>query len=513
MKILTADAMREVDRLTIARGIPGIILMENAGSRVVEYLQEAFSPLSRHRVVILCGKGNNGGDGFVIARQLFQRRLCLRLTVIEAFPKHELTGDAALARTMLEVSGCPVLSEIPDEALQATVVVDAVLGTGVRGAATGRALEFIKAINERFPYAAKVAVDIPSGFPTDAIEPAGESVRADHTVTFTALKRSQAFSPSYEAMGSLQVYPIGTPDELCEADPKYTLRMTTKADIAHLFAPRQRNSNKGMYGHVLVVGGSTTKSGAPGMTGLSTLRSGAGLVTVASASHAITNIASIAPELMTEPLPQTEEGHVSRHAKNVVEGLLKNKTVLAIGPGLGTADETVSLVRDLYESVDLPVVIDADGLNAMAETDLKTGRIRVLTPHPGEMGRLLGKSAKEIQASRLECAESLAERSGATIVLKGDRTLIAFPNGDTWVNPTGSPAMATGGTGDILTGMVAGLIAQHPSHWERAVVAAVWLHGRAGDLGEQQLGQECFVATDILRYLPAAIEELRALLG
>jgi NAD(P)H-hydrate epimerase len=511
MKILTAAEMREVDRLTIARGIPGIILMENAGTRVVEYLQEAFSPLLQHRVVVLCGKGNNGGDGFVIARQLFQRRLCSRLTIVEAFPKNELTGDAALARTMIEVSGCPVLSEIPEEAHQATVIVDAVLGTGVRGAATGRALEFIKAINDRFPNAAKVAVDIPSGFPTDETEPAGEFVRADHTVTFTALKRSQAFSPSYEAMGRLEVYPIGTPDDLCEADPKYTLRMATKADIADLFAPRQRNSNKGMYGHVLVVGGSTTKSGAPGMTGLSTLRSGAGLVTIASATDAIANIASVAPELMTEPLPQ-KEGHISVRAKNVVEGLLKNKTVLAIGPGLGTEEETVSLVRELYETVDLPMVIDADGLNAMAGADLKTSRIRILTPHPGEMGRLLGRSAKAIQASRLECAESLARQSGATVVLKGDRTLIAFSDGETWVNPTGSPAMATGGTGDILTGMVAGLTAQHPSNWKRAVIAAVWLHGRAGDLGEQELGQECFLATDILRYLPAAMGELRALL-
>lgn len=507
MKILSAAEMREVDSATIERGIPGIILMENAGNRVVEYLRETLAPLSQQRAVIFCGKGNNGGDGFVVARQLWQQKLCAELTVIEAFSADELTGDAATARKMLSACGCTVLSEIPERALQATVVIDSVLGTGVRGAAAGRALEFIQAINGRFPHAAKIAVDLPSGFATDDTTPLGEYVRVHDTVTFTALKRSQAFSPSYAAMGKLRVCPIGTPEELCENNSKYKVRLAEKADFANLFAPRPNDSNKGMYGHVLIVGGSAAKPGAPSMAGLAALRSGAGLVTVASASKAIGSISGYSPALMTEPLPETAAGNVANEAVAVINGLLKGKTVAALGPGLGTEKPTVEVVRELYRTADIPLVVDADGLNALVGSDFKTDKLRVLTPHPGEMGRLTGASAKDVQAARLDMAERLARDTGATIVLKGDRTLIAFPDGYTWVNPTGCPSMATGGTGDVLTGMVAGLVAQHPRDWKRAVIAAVWLHGRAGEIGGARLGEESFIATDLLRYLPSAIQE------
>lgn len=510
MKILTAAEMREVDERTIARGIPGIILMENAGAAVVRYLERQCAPLAAHRVVIFCGKGNNGGDGFVVARQLFQRCLCAELTAVELFPKEELKGDAAAARAMLDAIGCTVQREIPEQAFGATLVIDAILGTGVRGAASGRALEFIRLVNRRFSHALKVAVDFPSGFPTDESEAAGEFVKVDHTVTFTAQKRSQAFSPSYESMGRLEVCPIGTPYDLCEGDSRYRLRLTTATDIAPLLRPRLRNSNKGMYGHVLVVAGSGPKPGAAAMAGVSVLRAGAGLATVASPVQATPVIAAACSELMTEPLPQSKTGHIGYAAKAVIEDLLKNKTVLAIGPGLGTEEETVALVRDLYQSVEIPMIVDADALNALAGSDLKTDKIRIMTPHPGEMGRLIGKSAREVQRSRLEGAETLAKDSGAAIVLKGDRTVIAFAGGETWVNPTGSPAMATGGTGDVLTGLVAGLVAQHTDDWQRAVAAAVWLHGRAGELGSQELGEQCLVATDLLRYLPAAMEECRA---
>jgi NAD(P)H-hydrate epimerase len=392
----------------------------------------------------------------------------------------------------------------------ATLVIDAVLGTGISGAPSGRALEFIRTINDRFPHAAKVAVDIPSGFPTDETQAAGEYVRADHTVTFTALKRSQAFSPSYEAMGSLSVHPIGTPDELCELSPDYRLRLTAIDDIAPLFAPRRKDSNKGLYGHVLVVGGSATKPGAPAMAGISVLKAGAGLATVASARDAIASITSISPELMTEPLPQDGSGFIDESARNAIANIVQKKTLLAIGPGLGTEPGTVALVRHLYATLDIPAVVDADALNALAGSDLRTDQIRILTPHPGEMSRLTAKSVKEVQAARLDCAQELATASGCCIVLKGDRTVIAFPDGDTWINPTGSPALATGGTGDILTGLIAGLVAQHSEDWKLAVVAAVWLHGRAGELGAEEIGEQSFVATDILHYLPKAMKECRA---
>lgn len=509
MKILTAAEMREVDRLTIERGIPGLILMENAGSRVVDFLHETFAPLSEHRVIVVCGKGNNGGDGFVVARQLFTRKLCRHLTVLELFDPETLSGDALANRRMLDVCGCPVLRELTNEANLATIVVDAVLGTGLSGPARGPSLDGIRMINTRFPLAKKVAVDIPSGLPSDETNPTGESAHADFTLTFTAAKRSQCLSPICQNAGHLTVVPIGTPPDLCETNPQYRLNLTVKADLSPLFVKRSLDSNKGMYGHVLVVGGSFGKSGAPAMTGLGSYRSGAGLVTVAVPKSALSAVAAVRPELMTEPLEETPSGRVRFAESAHLLDLLKKMTVLAIGPGLGTEDETVRLVKRLYDEAGLPAVVDADALNALAGALPPTTKTRILTPHPGEMSRLTGKSTKEVQADRLGIAQDLAGRSGATVVLKGDRTIIAFPDGETWVNPTGSPAMATGGTGDLLTGMIAGLIAQHPREWKQAVVAAVWLHGRCGELAACRWGEEATLATDLLDFLPEAMNEVR----
>lgn len=509
MKVLTAAEMREVDRQTIERGIPGMVLMENAGGRVVDFLLETFDPLRKQRVVVVCGKGNNGGDGFVVARQLFSRSLCRELTVLELFDPESLTGDALANRQMLTTCGCEVVRELPSKAKFATIVVDAVLGTGVSGAAKGPALDGIRLINNEFPLAKKVAVDIPSGMPSDDSKPNGEFVNVDYTVTFTGAKQSQCLSPSYEAMGELIVVPIGSPDELVKTNPNLKLNLTEPDDIRHLFAKRPCDSNKGMYGHVLVVGGSFGKSGAPAMAGLGSYRSGAGLVTVAIPKSALAMVASYRPELMTEPLDETESGRLCFADSDHLLDLLKKMTVLALGPGLGTEDETVRLVRRLYEETEVPAVVDADALNALAGSVPKTDKIRILTPHPGEMSRLSGKSTKAVQADRLGTARQFAAKNNVTTVLKGDRTIIAFPDGEAWINPTGSPAMATGGTGDILTGMIAGLVAQHPKDWRTAVVAAVWLHGMCGEMAEEHWGQEAVLATDLLNYLPEAIDEVR----
>ncbi len=511
MKILTAQQMRDVDRLTIERGVPGLLLMENAGSRVVDFLKEAFQPLDNHRVLVVCGKGNNGGDGFVVARQLFTRELCGSLTVVELFDPETLTGDAAANRRALEACGCQIVRGLKNESNLATVVVDAILGTGLTGSAKGEALEAIRILNENFPLAKKVAVDIPSGLPSDETNPTGEFVRADYTVTFTAAKRSQCLSPIYEQVGRLVVYPIGSPAELVKTNPNHRLNLSTEADFRHLFAKRPTNSNKGMYGHVLVVGGSFGKSGAPAMSGLGSYRSGAGLVTVAVPKSALAIVASYRPELMTEPLPESESGRLRESEASQILDLAKKMTVLAIGPGLGTEEGTVRFVKRVYAEAEIPVVADADALNALAE-HLPLPRIektRILTPHPGEMARLTGKSVKDVQAHRLGIAEELASQSGATVVLKGDRSIIAFPDGETWVNPTGSPSMATGGTGDILTGMIAGLVAQHPRDWRQAVAAAVWLHGRCGELAAEHLGEQATLATDLLDCLSEAMDELR----
>ncbi len=324
-------------------------------------------------------------------------------------------------------------------------------------------------------------------------------------------------SPIYEHVGKLAVYPIGTPAEFCETNPHLKLNLTTESDIRDLFKKRPSDSNKGMYGHVLVVGGSFGKSGAPAMTGLGAYRSGAGLVTVAIPKSALTTVAAVRPELMTEPLEETPSGRLRFSEADHLLKLLEKMTVLAIGPGLGTEDETVELVQRLYAESKTPAVCDADTLNALAGKlpKIADGKIRILTPHPGEMSRLTGKSVKEVQADRLAIAEAFAKESEATVVLKGDRTVIAFPDGTTFINPTGSPAMATGGTGDILTGMIAGLVAQHPptekdpNGWKRAVIAAVWLHGRCGELAAQRLGEESTLALDLLDSLPEAMNQLR----
>ena len=525
MKILTAAEMRAVDRQTIECGIPGIILMENAGSRVVDFLAERFIPLSDQKIAVICGKGNNGGDGFVIARQLFTRRLCRQLTVYELFDPAALTGDAAASRQMLQACGCPVTRNLGNEANLATIAIDAILGTGLTGPVKeGPALDGIRFLNDKFPLAKRVAVDLPSGLLSEGTKPSGEFVRADYTVTFTAPKPCHCLSPAYENVGELTVVEIGSPIEFYGTNPDLRLNLTVPNDLRRLFNPRKYNSNKGLYGHALIVGGSFGKSGAPAMSGLGAYRIGAGLVTVAIPKSGLSAVASFRPELMTEPLEETASGRVSFAAAAPVLELARKMTVLAVGPGLGTGDETVRFVKALYQEAAVPAVFDADALNALAGDLPVTDKIRILTPHPGEMGRLTGQSVKEIQADRLGVAQAFAAAHGVTVVLKGDRTVIAFPDGgtqegetpggetpgsETWINPTGSPAMATGGTGDVLTGMIAGLVAQHPDDWRRAVVAAVWLHGRSGELAGRHWGEESMLATDMLDFLPAAINEVR----
>ena len=513
MKVLSAAEMREVDRRTIEGGIPGLVLMENAGSRVVDVMVERFQPLAGQRVLIVCGKGNNGGDGFVVARQSWTRRLCRQLEVTCLSGGDALSGEARANFEMLRATGCLIREGLPALDFPATVIVDAILGTGLNGPATGIAREAIDRVNSGYPLARRIAVDIPSGLSSDQRVAHGAYARVECTVTFTAPKLSQCLSPSYEWMGDLVVVPIGSPDKLCEDNPALTLRLTTPADIASLFRSRPKNSNKGAFGHVLVIAGSAAKPGAAAMAGMAAYRSGAGLVTVASAKTAIGAIASFAPELMTEPLPETASGNLSASAFDAIRILLERKTVVAIGPGLGTEPETRELVRRVYRETTLPMVVDADGLNALAGDVMPSpAMFRVLTPHPGEMSRLTGLSVDEIQRDRLGAARDFVSKGGAALVLKGDRTVVSFAGGETWINPTGCPALATGGTGDILTGLISGLLAQHPADAQRAVAAGLWLHGRAGELSSRKYGEQATLATDLLEFFPDAMNELRAAL-
>ena len=510
MKVLTAAQMREVDRRTMEMGIPGLVLMENAGHRVVEFLEEQFLPLSSHRIVVLCGKGNNGGDGLVAARQLHTRVRPRSLDVVLSADPSELRGDAAANFRMLEACGCQWTCEIAPAMREATIVLDALLGTGLQGPAKGRMLELIREINAGFPRAKIVAVDIPSGLASDSGALLGEAVKADYTVTFTAPKVGQVMPSGCDFVGELSVRPIGSLASLYEDDDSIQLSLVEPGDIRALFRPRVRGAHKGDFGHVLVIGGSRGKTGAAAMAGMAALRAGAGLVTVASAESAIAVIASHAPELMTEPLPETAEGSIAETAHARLASLLASKSVVALGPGIGTNARTAALVRTLVSQVSRPLVVDADGLNALAGVEWD-GRSLVLTPHPGEMARLTGRTPAEVQADRIGVAREFATRRGVTLVLKGQRTLVALPDGRVRINPTGTPAMASGGSGDILTGLIAGLLAQFPQAAEDTIAAAVWLHGRCGELGAAAYGEKPLIATDLLEFLPEAMDECAAL--
>jgi NAD(P)H-hydrate epimerase len=495
MKVLTPHQMSEVDRATIEAGIPGLILMETAAARVVDYIAEHFAPVSDQRIVVVCGKGNNGGDGLAIARQLhvrFQPRF-LRIELIG--DPSELTGDAARNYLMLKASG---LNESQD--FDPTLVIDAVLGTGLRGAASGPALDAIRKINTAFPLAEVVAVDIPSGLSGESGTPPGEYVTASATVTFTAPKVCHAMPPACNLMGELVIAPIGSPASLYENDPAIQLALITPESIARLFAPRAKDANKGTFGHVLIVAGSHGKAGAAAMAGIAALRAGAGLVTVACPDSVLASVAAYYPEIMTEPI-------------TVVDELAAKRTLVAIGPGIGTSDETAQMVQRLFDHLDKPLVLDADALNclAMRREWRADGALRVLTPHPGEMSRLTGRTVGEIQADRIGAARAFSTGRNVVVVLKGERTLIAFPDGRVWINPTGSPAMATGGTGDILTGMIAGLMAQFPADPDRAIAGAVYLHGLAGELAARRLTEQVVIATDLLDELPEGIREITGL--
>jgi ADP-dependent NAD(P)H-hydrate dehydratase / NAD(P)H-hydrate epimerase len=497
MKVLTPEQLREVDRLSTEKyGIPSLILMENAGMRVAEVLENHFENLDELTVAILCGKGNNGGDGFVVARQLIQKG-CFPFVFLFA-SEEEVKGDAKTNLKILKALGYPptVVAGEHDweeeklELLDADIIVDALLGTGARKPVEGLYGTVIGSIAEDFPSATVVAVDVPS-----------PGVQADITVTFSALKPSLVFYPDSEDAGDVILAEIGNPPELLENE-NYTLNLIEP----HELPERVADSNKGTYGKVLVIGGSRGKTGAAAMAGQAALRSGAGLVTVATAESVLPIIAISMPELMTAALAETPRGTIANQS---IEALLKDKTVVAIGPGVTTDGETSAFVRRIGAECRAQLVIDADGLNALVGFDGDLDGA-VLTPHPGEMSRLSGKSIEHVVSNRIEVARDFAKARNAYVVLKGYRTVVAAPSGVIYINPTGNPGMATGGTGDILTGMISGILAQeHLGSFIERLCLAVYLHGLSGDLAAQELGEESLVATDLLRFLPKAWENLR----
>ena len=513
MKIVSAAEMREIDRSTSERfGVSSLTLMENAGAAVAGFILSDY-PLA-HRVSVICGKGNNGGDGFVVVRKFVEASRAVRMLLL--CTPEELQGDAAAMFSKAGVAPLVVLeageleSAAAAEIFDADLIVDAMLGTGFRPPVSPLYAAAIQKMN--LSSAPVVAVDIPSGADADAMRKSdGLIARADAVVTFTAPRPAHVFAELTK--GPTVIAPIGSPPEAIESD--LDLRLSTPGGFAELLTPRPRESNKGSYGHVLVIGGSLGKAGAAAMAGFAALRAGAGLSTVATAKSALSAVAGFHPEVMTEPLDETEQGTISLQSlkSGHLGSLVERKTVFAIGPGISRNPETAEFVRSVVQHSAVPMVLDADGLNAFEGATKKltgiTGSL-VITPHPGEMGRLTSRTVADIQANRMDVARRFAGEYKVIVVLKGHRTLIASPDGTVWVNPTGNPGMATGGTGDVLTGMIAGLIAQHPKQIFRATVLAVYLHGLAGDLAAEELGENSLVATDLVRFLPRAFLQARA---
>lgn len=519
LRVLTAAEMREADRATICdRHVPGLVLMENAALAVTGRLASRFPRLNHEKVLVLCGKGNNGGDGLAVARQLLVRHPGLDLKAVLLAEPESLSGDALANLRMLAAQDHRALIAADSDSWQAllpgisdaTVIVDAVLGTGLAGPARGMPARVISDVNAGFPHASVIAVDMPSGLGSDSGELLGDRMRVDHTITFTAPKASQVLPPSCELVGTLEVAGIGTARSVLEALPGPRLMLAEAHDAAEYSRPRALSAHKGTYGHVIAVGGSRSQPGAILMAGTAALRAGAGLVTVATSAGAAEAMIATTPELMLEPGNELVDGTLG--PQSFTDGVFSGKTVAALGPGLGTSSMNRALARRIYEQCPLPLVVDADGLAAVRLGDATPRRApTVLTPHPGEMARLLETDTATVQGNRLDAARRAASQAGAFVVLKGQRSLIASPEGDTVINPTGTPGMATAGSGDILTGVIAGLLAQFPGRPVLETVAAgVYLHGLAGELACKELGEQGMLATDIGRCLADARRSIGA---
>lgn len=517
MKIVTAAEMREIDRRSSGEfGVPSLVLMENAGSAVALFAQQQY-PWAQ-RIAVICGKGNNGGDGFVAARRLHQAGK--KVGVLVLAHTTELKGDAKEMYGKLPMAAVHVAT-VEDLAVaairqlfeEADLLIDAVLGTGFKPPMN----PLVEAAGDLFLESTVpvISVDVPSGADSDSTAYIQENAfRSNGVVTFTAPKPAHVFSSL--TSGPIVVTGIGSPSEAIISQQK----LEWAGASAHLLGVRREpDSNKGDFGHALVIGGSLGKSGAPAMASLAALKCGAGLVTVAVPKSVLPIVAGFAPELMTEPLDETQQGTVSEHAgePGALQRLLERKTVAALGPGLSINPETVAFVRKFVQECELPLVLDADGLNAFAgHVSLLDGGKRplVLTPHPGEMARLTGLKVADIEHDRVKVARDFALQHHLYLVLKGWRTLIARPDGRVSVNTSGNPGMAKGGSGDVLTGLIAGLIAQFGRQSQSqsqiddtvgdAVCAAVYLHGLSADLEVNEGDEHTLMATDIIRGLPRA---------
>jgi hydroxyethylthiazole kinase-like uncharacterized protein yjeF len=511
MKLVTAAEMRELDRRTIKdMGVPSLVLMENAGRSTYQILRREFPEL-RGPVAVLAGRGNNGGDGLVVARYLANDGFPVTVLLLAA--RDQVQGDALVNLKILaemnvdveEVLGEEQLSAVGHRLSRAALVVDALLGTGLNSPVRGLLATLIARVNQvQTPV---LAVDIPSGLSADTGEPLGVAVEAEVTVTYGFPKIGQIVPPGRDFVGRLWQVDISIPPALAQ-DIKTELVEGT--EMCRLLPPRSFASHKGTFGHLVVMAGSGGKTGAAVLAAEAGLRIGAGLVTAAVPASLNDILEVKLTEVMTLPLPEAEGARaLGGRALTPLKDFLTDKTAVALGPGLGTHPETQELVRHVVRDCPLPLVIDADGVNALAgQLEVLRGSPgpRILTPHPGEMARLLGTTSREVQARRLDTAREVAEAHKAWVVLKGAQTVVADPEGRVSLNPTGNPALASGGTGDVLTGLIGGLLAQGLAPWDAARLG-VYLHGLASDYLEEVIGPRGHIAGDLLTGFPELLTE------
>jgi len=512
LPVFTAQEMRDLDARAIRElGIPGPRLMENAGAGAARLIGRERGPVRGRRVVILCGRGNNGGDGFVVARHLRARGARVRVFLVGR--RADVKGDAAWALGRFTGKVEEVLTEADlgavGEAVQgAYLVVDALLGTGLEGPAHGLTARVIDRVNAT--RRAVVALDVPSGVDSDGGAVPGPAIEASLTATFAGHKRALVMSPAAALAGQVSVVPIGIPPE--EVASGIRTFLLEDADIRGYFPARRPDVHKGSFGHVLVLAGSVGKTGAAALAGRSSLRSGAGLCTIGTPASQQPVVATLGMEAMTEALAETPGQTLSLMARALIMELAARVDAVALGPGLSLHPETQALARELVADMPRPMVVDADALTALAGHLDVLGRAaapRVLTPHPGEMARMLGRTIAEVQADRIETVRAFCMRYGTPLVLKGAGSVIGAPDGRIFVNPTGNAGMATGGAGDVLTGMIGAFLARGLPALA-ALQAGAFLHGRAGDIACRQWGPEGLIAGDIVEAIPRALVEIRS---
>jgi NAD(P)H-hydrate epimerase len=508
MKIVTAQQIRNIDRRAIRDfGISGPVLMENAAAGVMAEMERFFDGLAGKRVAIICGKGNNGGDGLSLARRLGIRGIAVRVALLASFGalKGEAKANLFTLRKMdVEIAQNASVRVIADVVAWSDIVVDAMLGVGLSSPLKGAYAFTAELMNASGKPV--VAVDIPTGINADTGEVMDTAVRADLTVTMAALKRGLVLYPGAIYAGAVRVADIGIPTEAIDKE-KITTGYLTAEEAGGLLHQRDRDAHKGVFGHLLVVAGSPGKTGAAIMTARGALRTGAGLVSVATPHSLVPIVQSQIAESMCVPSAESIEGTLGIGSDGELLKSAGSMNACAIGPGLSTHYETIQVVRNLIQRLTIPMVVDADGVNALAGFLGILKKVKapvVMTPHPGEMARLLGISSGDVQKDRVGCATGFAVKYKVTLVLKGAGTVIATPDGRVFINSTGNPGMATGGTGDVLTGMIGSLLAQGYTA-SQAACLGVYLHGLAGDLAAEEKGEMSMIAGDLIEKIPAAI--------